>query len=89
MRYLNFDIGREEGARFKKLKEESRHRMDNEELNNSEFVSLLLDVWEMHLDDRADYPECPDCGSSEYVAIPRMYDASEYACYLCNLRFNP
>lgn len=36
--------------RFRRLKDESMQRQGRSELYNDEFLTLLLDVWELHLE---------------------------------------
>lgn len=44
-------------ARYRRLREDSRTRNDRKELTNDEFVTILLDVFEFHLELETDLEE--------------------------------
>lgn len=47
---LHATLADSQHERFHELKNQSMRRMDYRELTNGEFVTLLMDVWEHHLD---------------------------------------
>lgn len=50
-RELHFAVADATFDRFRRNQDKAQDRMDRDELENPEFLLLLLDVWEYHLDE--------------------------------------
>lgn len=84
---IQVGISNADRERFYRLKEESRIRLDKDEMKHAEFLSLLMDVWEDNLAmAREEFPVCPECESDVFVGNSYS-DTHDFVCFFCDTKF--